>query len=69
MISMLYVLQTTSINGIGDAIGGFFSRTHPSQAEARRKRVDESDASTKSRLETPCALTALSLSISVNSLS
>jgi len=39
-----------------------------SQVEALRKRVDESDASTKKMLKTLCALTALSLGIDVSSL-
>ena len=39
-----------------------------SQVEALRKRVDESDASTKQMLKTLCPLTALSLGIAVSSL-
>ena len=39
-----------------------------SQIDALRKRVDESDASTKKLLKTLCALTTLSLGIDVSSL-
>jgi hypothetical protein len=39
-----------------------------SQVDALRKRIDESDASTKKMLKTLCALTALSLGIDVSSL-
>ena len=39
-----------------------------SQVDALRKRVDESDTSTKKMLKTLCALTALSLGIDVTSL-